>query len=73
MSEQQAFFNSEFIPPVIVKMMSGEQLSAVEMQRFRAYFRGFNRNMDNQLWLSPIFARSRNRRPAPQCPIPSPA
>ena len=50
MSEQQAFYNSEFLPAIRVKVESGEQLSAEEMLRYQTYFRGFNRNMDNQLW-----------------------
>ena len=50
MSEQQATFNSEFMPPILVKVESGEQLSAEEMFRYGPYFRAFNRNMDNQLW-----------------------
>ena len=49
-SEQQAVFNSEFMPLILVKVVSGEQLSAEEMQRYEAYFRSFNRNIDNQLW-----------------------
>ena len=50
MSEQQAFFNSEFMPAILVKVESGEQLSAEEMLRYQADFRSFNRNVDNQLW-----------------------
>ena len=50
MSQQEATYNSEFMPPILVKVESGEQLSAEEMLRYEPYFRAFNRNMDNQLW-----------------------
>jgi len=50
LSQQQATYNSEFMPPILVKVESGEQLSAEEMFRYEPYFRAFNRNMDNQLW-----------------------
>ena len=49
-SEQQAIYNSEFMPPILLKVQDGEQLSAEEMRRYHHYIRGFNRNMDNQLW-----------------------
>jgi hypothetical protein len=49
-SEQQALYNSEFIPPLLAKLDRGEELSDEEMWRFRPYLRGFSRNMDNQLW-----------------------
>lgn len=50
-SEQQALFNSDFMPALVVKINNGEQLSDSELVRFEAFFfRAFNRNMDNQLW-----------------------
>ena len=50
MSEQQAVFNSDYIPAMAVKIRNGEQLSAEELIRYERIFRAFNRNMDNQLW-----------------------
>ncbi len=50
MSEQQGIYNSEFMPAILVKVEKGEQLAAEEMRRYEYYLRGFNRNMDNQLW-----------------------
>lgn len=49
-SEQQAMFNSDYMPAIFVKRDEGESLSAEEMRRYHAFLRGFNRNMDNQLW-----------------------
>jgi hypothetical protein len=49
-SEQQATYNSDYIPAIFVKRDRGEQLSDEELRRYRAYIRSFNRNMDNQLW-----------------------
>lgn len=50
MSEQQAFFNSDYLPAIEVKVRRGEELTAEEMLRYERDFRSFNRNMDNQLW-----------------------
>lgn len=49
-SEQQAVFNSDYIPQILVKVANGEALTAEEIHRYETYFRAFNRNMDNQLW-----------------------
>jgi hypothetical protein len=49
-SEQQAVYNSDYMPALIVKINKGEQLSDEESVRFEAHFRAFNRNMDNQFW-----------------------
>lgn len=49
-SEQQAFFNSAYIPAILAKRINNEDLTDEELMRFTAYIRGFNRNMDNQLW-----------------------
>ena len=49
-SEQQATYNSDYMPAILVKRDKGEQLSDEEIRRNRAYIRSFNRNMDNQLW-----------------------
>ena len=50
LSEQQAVFNSDYIPALDVKIRNGEQLSDEELVRYEHIFRSFNRNMDNQLW-----------------------
>jgi hypothetical protein len=50
LSEQQAVFNSDYIPAMDVKIRNGEQLSDEELVRYQHHFRSFNRNMDNQLW-----------------------
>jgi hypothetical protein len=50
MSEQQALFNSDYMPAILVKVGRGEDLTPDEMVRFEPYLRGFSRNMDNQLW-----------------------
>ncbi len=49
-SEQQAVYNSDFMPEVIDKVRGGEELSALELIRYQTYFRGGNRNQDNNLW-----------------------
>jgi hypothetical protein len=49
-SEQQAMFNSDYMPAILAKHRKGEKLSDEEILRVRAYMRGFNRNMNNQLW-----------------------
>jgi hypothetical protein len=49
-SEQQALFNSDYMPAILVKRSEDQELSAEEMRRYRSFLRGFNRNMDNQLW-----------------------
>ena len=49
-SEQQAVYNSDYLPALIAAADRGEQFSDEEMIRYRSYFRGYNRNMDNQLW-----------------------
>jgi hypothetical protein len=50
MSEQQAVYNSDYVPALDVKIKNGEQLSDEELIRYDHIFRAFNRNMDNQLW-----------------------
>ncbi len=49
-SEQQAVYNSDYLPALIAAADRGEQFSDEEMIRYRSYFRSYNRNMDNQLW-----------------------
>ncbi len=49
-SEQQAVYNSDYLPALIAAADRGEQFSDEEMIRYRTYFRAYNRNMDNQLW-----------------------
>ena len=50
LSDQQATFNSDYIPAMLAKVDRGEQLSDEEMIRYETYFRAFNRNQDNNLW-----------------------
>ena len=49
-SEQQATYNSDYLPAILVKRDKGEELTDEELRRYGAYIRSFNRNMDNQLW-----------------------
>lgn len=49
-SEQQAIFNSDYVPAMLAKVDRGEQLSDEEMIRYETYFRAFNRNQDNNFW-----------------------
>jgi hypothetical protein len=49
-SEQQALYNSDYMPALEAKANTDEPLSDEEMLRYEAYFRAYNRNMDNQLW-----------------------
>ncbi len=49
-SEQQAFFNSDYMPAILKKRNGGEQLSEEEMNRYRSHFRSGMRNQDNNLW-----------------------
>jgi hypothetical protein len=50
MVEQEAVYNSDYIPRMRVKIEKGEVLSKEETFRYEPWFRSFNRNMDNQLW-----------------------
>ena len=49
-SEQQALFNSDYMPAILKKRNGGEQLSEEEMYRYRSHFRSGMRNQDNNLW-----------------------
>ncbi len=49
-SEQQAVFNSDYIPALVAKRDKGEPFSEQEKIRYRTYFRSGNRNQDNNLW-----------------------
>ena len=49
-SEQQAVFNSDYIPALLAKRDRGEPFSEENMARYSAYFRSGNRNQDNNLW-----------------------
>ena len=49
-SEQQAMYNSEYMPAIFVKIQKGEELTEEELERYRPYIRSLNRNLDNQLW-----------------------
>ena len=48
-SMTQALFNSDYLPEILVTAREGDQLTAVQAERFRHWFRGFNRILDNQL------------------------
>jgi hypothetical protein len=50
MSQQHAYFNSEYLPAIIQKVRSGNELSGEEAGRYRSYVRAFNRSQDNNLW-----------------------
>ena len=49
-SEQQAVFNSDYIPALVAKRDKGKPFSEEEMIRYWTYFRSGNRNQDNNLW-----------------------
>lgn len=49
MIEAQSLYDSEHVPALLTKVRSGEQLSAVELERYTHLFRAFHRNWDNQL------------------------
>ncbi len=49
-SEQQAVFNSDYIPALLAKRDRGEPFSDEEMIRYATIFRAGNRNQDNNLW-----------------------
>jgi hypothetical protein len=38
------------MPEVIDKVHGGEELSALDLIRYQTFFRGGNRNQDNNLW-----------------------
>ena len=50
MSEQQAVFNSDYIPALVAKRDRGEPFSDEEWFRYTTLFRSGNRNQDNNLW-----------------------
>jgi len=49
-SEQQAVFNSGYIPALLAKRDRGEPFSEEEWIRYTTLFRSGNRNQDNNLW-----------------------
>jgi hypothetical protein len=49
-TEQVAVYNSDYMPSLIVKVQSGQQLTDEEMLRYEAFVRGFLRNQDNAFW-----------------------
>jgi len=49
-SEQQATYNSDYLPDLLVNLNRGQELTAQEMVRYRSYLRGFLRNQDNAYW-----------------------
>ena len=50
MSQQHAYFNSEYLPAIMGKVRNMEELTAEENRRYRSYFRSFNRSQDSNLW-----------------------
>jgi hypothetical protein len=50
LAEQHSIYTNDIIAPILVKAEANEQLNPVEMRMYRTYFRGFNRNQDNNLW-----------------------
>ena len=49
-SHQHSIYNSDYIPSIIDKVRSEEELSVQDVIRYRTYFRAFNRAQDNNLW-----------------------
>ena len=49
-SEQQAVFNSDYMPALLAKLNTREPFSEEETNRYETYFRSGNRNQDNNLW-----------------------
>ena len=49
-THQHAYYNSEYLPAIIQKIRSGDDLSGEESGRYRSYARGFHRTQDNNLW-----------------------
>ncbi len=49
-SEQQAVFNSDYMPALLAKLDTREPFSDEEFNRYWTYFRAGNRNQDNNLW-----------------------
>ncbi len=49
-SEQQAIFNSDYMPALLAKRDRGEPFSEEEIIRYGNYFRSNSRNQDNNLW-----------------------
>lgn len=47
MASNEATYNSEYLPAVLVKIRDDEQLSREEIERYRWWFRAQNRNQDN--------------------------
>ena len=48
-ASNEAFFNSDYLPQIHVKINADEELSAEETLRYRDSFRASNRNQDNVL------------------------
>ena len=49
MVSNEQSFNSDYIPPIMVKIRLGEGLDLEEWDRYVDYFRAMNRNQDNVL------------------------
>jgi hypothetical protein len=50
MSEQQATYDSDYLPALLARIERREPLSQEDLIRYETYMRAFNRNLDNQLW-----------------------
>ncbi len=46
----QATYNSEFIPAIMIKVESKEELTREQLFRYNMYLRSIHRNLDNTLW-----------------------
>jgi len=49
MSSNEQFFNSDYLPKILLKVESDTSLSDEERMRYTAWFRAANRNQDNVL------------------------
>ncbi len=50
LSQNQAIYNSDYIPALLAMRDRGEPFSEEEMIRYANYFRANSRNQDNNLW-----------------------
>lgn len=48
-AEARSLYNSDLVPALLVKVQADVELSPEETIRWKALFRAFNRNFDNQL------------------------
>ena len=50
MNVAQAIYNSDYMPEIFVLLSADQQLTDIQVDRLRNWLRGFNRNLENQLW-----------------------